>query len=88
MGLRNSCVQVAGWLGGALLACCALPLVVSTVRDGHAHGVDPVFLALWFSGEAAMLVHVLFVEASLPLKLNYIANVIMVGIVGWYRWML
>ncbi len=78
---------VIGYVGAVSLALCALPLLLATVRDGHANGVDPVFLALWLGGEVAMLWHVLLVGATLPVKLNYIANSLMVSVVGWYRFL-
>jgi hypothetical protein len=78
--------EILGYLGTALLSLCAFPLVVATIKAGHADGIDPGFLALWFAGEVAMLAHVLPNGATRPIRINYFANAIMVGIIGWYKW--
>lgn len=78
--------DLAGFLGTICLSACALPLVVQTVSTGHT-SVDPLFLGLWLAGELLMLAHVLAAGATLPVKLNYIANSIMVGVIGCYRWL-
>jgi hypothetical protein len=40
-------IELYGYVGGALLAFCALPLLVKTIRDGHARGVSLGFLLMW-----------------------------------------
>lgn len=77
-----------GNIGTVLLGACGLPLLMATIRVGHANGVDPVFLALWLGGELAMLGHVLLDRASIQVRLNIIANTIMVGTIGWYKWVI
>jgi len=59
--------------------------MIRTIRDGHADGVNSMFLWLWLSGEVLMTLHVGIVGGSLPVLCNYIANVLMVGLVGWYK---
>lgn len=80
-------VKAAGYLGAFCLALCALPLLIHTMQVGNATDVEPSFLALWLSGEALMLFHVASAGATLPVKLNYLANVIMVGMIGCYKWL-
>lgn len=69
-----------------MLAVCAAPLTIQTIVDGNANGVNGWFVALWLMGEAIMLVYVLLEKLPLPLILNYAANVVMVGTIGWYKW--
>lgn len=78
--------ELLGFAGAVALAVCAAPLMIQTVVDGHANGVNGGFLALWLIGEVIMLAYVLLEHLPLPLILNYAANVLMVGVVGWYKW--
>ena len=75
-----------GTIGALLFVLCAIPLVRSTIRDGHARGVDATFLAFWFLGEVVMLAHVLMLSTvSVPLVLNYGLSILLTGTVCWYR---
>jgi uncharacterized protein with PQ loop repeat len=79
-------MAILGYLGALLLGACALPLLVRTLRDGHARGVSALFLVSWFLGECLMLAYVVLLPAlSIPLFANYLANVLMVGLVCFYR---
>lgn len=74
-----------GYIGTLLLALCSLPLLIRTIKDGHCRGIDGVFLACWWLGEEAMLGYVSAVTPTYPLVLNYLANVLMVGVIGAYK---
>jgi len=76
-----------GYLGMVCLGMCALPLLLHTITVGNAAAVEPRFLALWLTGEVSMLCHILHEGATWPVKLNYIANAFMVGVIGCYRWL-
>jgi hypothetical protein len=80
--------EALGYLGFVLLATCAGPLVLTTIQQGHANGIDSTFLALWLAGEVAMLGHVSLTGATFPIRANYVANTIMVSIISWYKWVL
>jgi hypothetical protein len=78
--------ELAGYVGSCLLAACSLPLLVRTVQDGHARGVSLPFLLLWWFGEVLMLEHVRRSPArTVPLMLNYAANVAIVGVILLFR---
>ncbi len=76
---------IAGWIGMLCLGACAAPLMLEAVKAGHTD-INPWFLFLWLTGEVSMLIHVLLKKASVPLIVNYTANVGMVGVIAWYRW--
>lgn len=78
-------IELYGYVGGALLAFCALPLLVKTVRDGHARGVSLGFLLMWAVGEALTLRYVADVSPTVPLIANYCVNLAMVLVVLGYR---
>ena len=79
-------ITAIGALGVLVLSLCTVQLLVRTIRDGHANGVDPWFLGYWLGGLLLMLVHTVGASAPWPVILNYGLNTLMVGVVGWYRW--
>lgn len=64
-----------GWIGAALLGICALPLTIEALILKKAN-VQTLFLALWFFGEIAMVIHCLSVGDA-PLLVNYILNTVL-----------
>lgn len=76
-------LQVLGFLGSILLAVCAIPEVVRTVKDNKCH-LGWNFLILWFSGEVSMLIYIIPM-GDLPLLLNYILNTILLSIMLVYK---
>lgn len=82
---RCRVIELCGYVGGALLAFCAVPLLIKTVRDGHARGVSLGFLLMWAVGEALTLRYVAEVSPTVPLIGNYVVNLSMVLVVLGYR---
>jgi uncharacterized protein with PQ loop repeat len=78
-------IDLYGYVGGALLAFCAVPLLIKTVRDGHARGVSLGFLLMWSAGEALTLRYVADVSPTVPLIGNYVVNLSTVLVVLGYR---
>jgi uncharacterized protein with PQ loop repeat len=78
-------IELCGYVGAALLAFCAVPLLIKTIRDGHARGVSLGFLLMWAVGEALTLRYVAEVSPTVPLIANYIVNLSMVLVVLGYR---
>lgn len=74
-----------GWLGAVALSLCGVPAAWKAFRDGHAHGMSGAFLALWWLGEAAMLGHVLLEHKGAALAANYAANVLIVGVIVFFK---
>lgn len=68
-------MELLGYIGGGLLAVCALPETYRTVRDKECH-LGWAFLLLWFFGEVFMLMYGLQLD-DLPLILNYGLNIIL-----------
>lgn len=64
-----------GWTSSILLAVCAIPQAIRSLRQGNSDGIDWYFLLLWFSGEVLGLFYVLTL-GSLPLVINYVANLV------------
>lgn len=80
-------LEIIGWIAGVAFAICAWPQVYKCWQQGHAHGLSYAFLALMTLGEVLTLIYVLGQNLTMsekaPLLLNYIANILaLVGI--WY----
>lgn len=79
-------MEIIGWIGGMLLATCALPQVIKVSRERSADGMSDLNVWLWCFGEIFMLSYVLFVQFSLPLLLNYGLNLIFVLVIMYYKY--
>jgi len=75
---------IVGWIGSILLAFSALPQAIKCHREGHAHGLSILFIAMWFFGEVFTLMYI-FPEAQYPLIANYTANIIIISVIIWYK---
>lgn len=79
--------EYVGFLGAALLAVCALPQAIQSIRQGNSDGLSEVFLICWYSGELFMFSYVLvYVPGFGPLFWNYFLNTILLTIIVYYRY--
>lgn len=70
-------------VGSVLLALCALPEVVRTIRNKRCdigHGM----LLAWLIGEVCLVVFALQTKQYV-LLINYIANLLFVLVLYWYK---
>ena len=77
-------MEAVGWAGSALLSACGLPQAIKSMRDGKTVGLSHLFLWLWLAGEALTLAYVASSIDSLPLLVNYFANMIAVTVVLYF----
>jgi len=73
-----------GWLGGILLALCALPQAVASYKQGHSAGISITFLFMWGLGELLVLLYV-WPSQDWPLIVNYAVNLVLIAIIARYR---
>lgn len=79
-------MELAGWLGSIMLAVCAAPQAWQSYKQKHADGVHMGLLILWMLGELFTLAYLLDKpEFDWPLVCNYSTNIILVGIILWYK---
>lgn len=78
--------EISGWIGAICFSVCAIPQVIKCYKQGHAHGVDYLFLWLWFIGEVCMIGYTLILVDSLQLLLNYIFNLLCLVVILKYRY--
>jgi hypothetical protein len=76
--------DVYGWIGGLLLAVCAIPQAILSYKKGNAEGVSVIMLLLWLLGEICTLIYV-SPKKDWPLIINYSANIVCIGIICWYK---
>ena len=79
-------MELIGWIGGVSLAICAFPQVLQTVKQKHANGFSHGLFWLWLFGEIFTLIYVWFDKYSLPLIVNYVFNLILLSIIGYYKY--
>lgn len=75
-------MTIVGSTGTLLLILCGVPLLVATLRAGHARGVSGLFLAVWLAGEIFVGAYVLSVDPiNWLLFANYAGNALLVAAV-------
>lgn len=74
-----------GLLGVVLLAVCAAPQAWHCYQTGNADGISHGLLWSWWLGEICTLIFVLGKCLDWRLALNYGANVILVGVIAWFK---
>ena len=76
-------MELIGYLGGILLALCALPEVYESYKRGYSK-MNLLFLGLWSSGELLTLIYV-YPTAKIPLIFNYSFNLLCLLVIIYYR---
>jgi len=74
-----------GYLGGILLAFCGVPEMIKAIRYKRSD-LTWTFLAMWGIGEICILIPVLFKIKIGFLLLNYVANVIFISVICYYKY--
>lgn len=72
------------WAGSILLAICAFPQVVKTVKEGHCEQLSWLFLLSWFVGEILLVFHSMDI-GDVALFFNYSFNSALIVILLHYR---
>lgn len=79
-----SLAEILGWLGSICLAVCAIPQAWMSFKDKHSEGISWAFLLLWAFGEVFALAYV-YDKLDLPLLLNYATNILVLGVILYYK---
>lgn len=78
-------IELIGWAGGILFAICAIPQAWECYRQKHANGLSWLFLMTWLFGEVFTLIYVFVDKFSWSLIVNYVANLIALLIIIYYK---
>jgi len=76
--------EIMGWLGSILLAICGAPQAIKSYKEKHSDGLSWSFILLWAFGELFALAYV-YDKLDLPLLLNYGSNILILGIILYYK---
>jgi len=75
--------ELIGWIGGFLLAICAVPQAIKVYQDKSGEGLSWLMLWFWFKGEIFTLYYIVVTnlnagEFQWPLLFNYILNIFII----------
>jgi uncharacterized protein with PQ loop repeat len=77
-------LETLAWIGSIAFIISAFPQVWTTHKDGHARGLNWLFIALWFLGGLCMALYGLGTGAT-PLALNYTLQTVLVSVIIYYK---
>lgn len=77
-------IELCGWIGNILLACCGGPQAYKCWKEGHARGLSWGLVICWLLGELFGIVYVLWL-CSWPIIFNYTVNIMFVCIMFYYK---
>jgi len=77
--------ELSGWLGGILLALCAIPEVISAYRTKRC-GLTWGFLLIWYLGEWFTAIPVIFKVKEPFLIFNYTLNIVLISYLIKTKW--
>lgn len=78
-------LEISGWIGGILLALCAIPEVIASFKTKEcnlSHG----FLWLWYLGEWLIFIPVVIKGMAAFLIFNYGLNIILISVLMYYKY--
>ena len=78
-------MDTLGWIGGVLLALCAIPEVIKSIRT-KACNLSHGFLWLWYLGEWFILIPVLVQGMAGFLVFNYMLNIVLISVLMYYKY--
>ena len=84
MAKNMTIFEIMGWLGSICLAICGIPQAWQSYKDKHSDGISWGFVLLWAFGEVFALAYV-YDKLDLPLLLNYATNILILGVILYYK---
>lgn len=69
--------------------CClmtaAIPQAIKAYKEGHSRGIAGPYVVLLLTGFILMSVYLILTKPVYPVLINYVANIVMMCIVGYYK---
>jgi uncharacterized protein with PQ loop repeat len=78
-------INIIGTIGSAMLAICGLPQAIQSIKSNSSSGISSSFIILWGVGEILVTLYVLNTTKDTILLINYIFNIVIVGIIAFYK---
>lgn len=73
-----------GWIGSVLLALCAVPELIRTIRTKKCH-IGFGMLLTWYFGEILVLYYIMSSLWSAPMIFNYVLNIAIISVMIIYK---
>jgi uncharacterized protein with PQ loop repeat len=83
--MEISIVNLIGSIGAFMLAICGLPQAIESFKQKNSDGVSTLFITLWFVGEILLLYYVTKTSGDIILIINYLFNLLIVSVIGYYK---
>lgn len=77
-------METIGYIGSLLLGFCGLPTVIESIVRKKCD-ISYSLIIPWFSGEIICLIYTIYKLGYNPLLWNYIANIIFITIMIYYK---
>jgi uncharacterized protein with PQ loop repeat len=78
-------ISLIGIIGSAMLAICGIPQAIQSIKTKSSAGVNSLFLWLWGLGEIFLIIYVANTTNDLILLINYLFNVLIIGVITYYK---
>jgi uncharacterized protein with PQ loop repeat len=78
-------IHLLGYVAMACLMAAGAPQAYKSYKDGHSRGIAGIFLILLLSGFSLMSLYLLLTKPILPVLFNYMANIITMLVVSYYK---
>lgn len=67
------------------LIIAAVPQVIKTFKEGHSRGIAGGYIILLLIGFSSMMIYLLLTKPIIPVIINYLFNIVMMLILGYYK---
>jgi uncharacterized protein with PQ loop repeat len=78
-------ITILGYMAMMCLMTAAIPQAIKTIRQGHSTGISAGYLILLLAGFILMSSYLLLTKPVIPVLLNYLFNILMMLIIGYYK---
>ena len=78
-------IEALGWISQGLFSACAIPQAWQVYKQGHAQGLNKVFLLMWFFGELGSIIFAAIKGLPIQLMANYVFNMLLLMIILRYK---
>jgi len=78
-------IHLLGYLAMFCLMTASIPQVLKSIREGHSKGIAGGYVILLLFGFSLMATYLLLTKPIIPVLINYIANLIMMLVIGYYK---
>jgi uncharacterized protein with PQ loop repeat len=78
-------INIIGYIAMICLMCAAIPQAFKSIKDGNSKGIADGYIVLLLSGFSMMTIYLICTKPIIPVILNYLCNIIMMLVIGYYK---